>query len=145
VECEDITCGRRVSVNGNGARVIDSFVRNKEIGEVCFEGSIAIMALYVTPEGITIVVVGISDRERRDGKRNEEEVRRGACQSRSQQVSLWREGDRRKENVTERSCKAVTTRAEASFHLWLHSCSRHGCNRRYPKQQYRSAAAGHQV
>jgi hypothetical protein len=47
-------------------------VRNKEIGEVCFEGSIAIMALYVTPEGITIVVVGISDRERRDGKRNEE-------------------------------------------------------------------------
>ncbi len=47
-------------------------MRNKEIGEVCFEGSIAIMALYVTPEGITIVVVGISDRERRDGKRNEE-------------------------------------------------------------------------
>jgi hypothetical protein len=76
VECEDITCGRGVSVNGSGARVIDSFVRNKEIGEVCFEGSIAIMALYVTPEGITIVVVGIIDRERRDGKRNEKEVRR---------------------------------------------------------------------
>ncbi len=89
MECEDITCGRGVSVNGSGARVIDSFVRNKEIGEVCFEGSIAIMALSVTPEGITIVVV---ENQRQGTTRWKAERRRSekrrACRSRSQQVSL---------------------------------------------------------
>ncbi len=96
MECEDITCGRGVSVNGSGARVIDSFVRNKEIGEVCF--AITIMALYVTPEAITIVVVGISDRERRDGKRNEEEVRREECvdQDRSRCLSGERETEEKR-------------------------------------------------
>ncbi len=43
--------------------------------------------------------------------------------------------ERERERERER-CKAVT-RAKAIFHLWLHNCSRHGCNRRY--RRYRSA------
>ncbi len=64
---------------------------------------------------------------------SEEKIAAGLWRGRAQIWCFFFGAAKRRERER---CKAVT-RAKVIFHLWLHNCSRHGCNRRY--RRYRSA------